>query len=150
MHSSHLLRKGRVSKTNHYYALTLVCHLRRNHLNNLFINRQIIHEMRKLEIEKLITSNTFVLMPNHLHWLIQLSNSLSLSEVVRKFKGRTATLFRKHYREKLWQKGFYDHLIRDDEDLVANARYIVANPLRAGLVKNITDYAYWDSVYLKI
>ncbi len=149
MHSSYLLRKGRVSKINHYYALTLVCHLRKNHLNDLFINRQIILEMRRLELEKFITSNTFVLMPNHLHWLFQLSNTLSLSEVVRRFKGRTAALFRKHHKEKLWQKGFYDHLIRHDEDLVINARYIVANPLRARLVKSVAEFSYWDSVYLE-
>ena len=36
-----------------------------------------------------------------------------------------------------------------DEDLVAVARYIVANPVRAGLVKNVRDYPHWDAVWLE-
>ncbi|MEQ3440861.1 transposase [Pseudoalteromonas sp. BZP1] len=149
MYSTYRLRKGRVSKANHYYAITLVCHSRKNYFNNLFINRQIIREMQNVEQENLLISNTFVVMPNHLHWLFQLSNILSLSEVVRIFKGRTAALFRKHFKQRLWQKGFYDHQIRNEEDLVTNARYIVANPLRAGIISNLADYPYWDSIYVK-
>ncbi|MGH8412134.1 MAG: REP-associated tyrosine transposase, partial [Pseudomonas sp.] len=38
--------------------------------------------------------------------------------------------------------------IRRDEDLPAVARYIVANPLRAGLVEKIGDYPLWDAVWL--
>ncbi|MEM6509152.1 MAG: transposase [Pseudomonadota bacterium] len=149
MNKSYLLRKGRVSVANHYYALTFVCHNRANHLNNFFVNRQIIHQMRQLETEGLINSNTFVLMPNHMHWLIQLSDVYSLSEFVRRFKGRTASIFRKFNQQRLWQKGFYDHQIRDEGDLLSNARYIIANPLRAGLVKDIACYPFWDSTFMK-
>ena len=148
MHRSYLLRKRRVSKANHYYAITLVCHKRNNLLTSLIINRAIINEMRGLEREQLIKSNTFVIMPNHIHWLLQLSDSVTLSEVIRSFKGRSATVYRQFGRQKLWQKGFYDHLIRNTEDLNSCARYIVANPLRANLIKNIADYPYWDSIYL--
>ncbi|MCF6281296.1 MAG: hypothetical protein L3J28_03650 [Candidatus Polarisedimenticolaceae bacterium] len=42
----------------------------------------------------------------------------------------------------------HDRAIRKEEDLVAIARYIVANPLRAGLVKSIKDYPHWDCVWL--
>src|SRR3989344_3545810 len=48
----------------------------------------------------------------------------------------------------LWQHGFHDRAIRRDEDLPAVARYIVANPLRAGLVEKIGDYPLWDAVWL--
>ena len=49
---------------------------------------------------------------------------------------------------RLWQKGYYDHLIRNEEDLIASARYIIANPLRAKLIANVADYPYWDCVYV--
>ena len=42
----------------------------------------------------------------------------------------------------------YDHALRADEDVLAAARYIVANPLRAGLVGSIRDYPFWDAVWL--
>ncbi len=137
MHSSYLLRKGRISKANHYYAITLVCYERKSLLANLIINRAVINEMKKLEKEKQINSNTFVLMPNHIHWLFQLNDIATLSEVIRNFKGRSATAYREFSKQKLWQKGFYDHLVRSDEDLTHCARYIVANPLRAHLIKTL-------------
>jgi hypothetical protein len=47
-----------------------------------------------------------------------------------------------------WQKGFYDRALRSDEDVVVVARYIVANPLRNGLVERIGDYPYWNATWL--
>jgi tRNA U34 5-methylaminomethyl-2-thiouridine-forming methyltransferase MnmC len=45
----------------------------------------------------------------------------------------------------LWQDGFYDHVLRREEDSPAIAAYIVANPVRAGLVKSVTEYSYSGS-----
>ena len=45
----------------------------------------------------------------------------------------------------LWQDGFYDHVLRREEDSLAIAAYIVANPVRAGLVKSVTEYPYSGS-----
>ena len=49
---------------------------------------------------------------------------------------------------KVWQSTYHDHGRRDDEDLRETARYVVANPLRAGLVRSIGDYPHWDAVWL--
>jgi len=51
-------------------------------------------------------------------------------------------------RGPVWQKGYYDHALRDEENLAAVARYIVANPLRAGLARNVADYPLWDAVWI--
>jgi hypothetical protein len=48
----------------------------------------------------------------------------------------------------MWQKGFHDRAIRREEDLRAVARYIIANPLRAGLVRRVHDYPLWDAIWL--
>jgi len=48
----------------------------------------------------------------------------------------------------LWQRGFHDHALRRDEDIEDIARYIVANPLRAGLVRHIGDYPHWDAIWI--
>lgn len=44
----------------------------------------------------------------------------------------------------LWQRGYYDHAIRKDEDAWAAARYIINNPIRACLAVSIGDYPYWS------
>ena len=54
----------------------------------------------------------------------------------------------KSEKRPVWASAYHDHAIRDDEDLRAVARYIVANPLRAGLVKSVADYPFWDAVWL--
>jgi hypothetical protein len=51
-------------------------------------------------------------------------------------------------RGRVWQDGFFDHAVRRDEDVRTIARYIVSNPLRAGLVSNLGDYALWDACWI--
>ena len=86
----------------------------------------------------------FVVMPDHVHWLVQLKDGTNLGEAVRRFKARVSlTLGR-----PVWQRGFHDHALRRDEDIVATARYVVVNPVRAGLVQSIGNYAHWEAVWL--
>jgi REP element-mobilizing transposase RayT len=46
----------------------------------------------------------------------------------------------------LWQKGFHDRAIRTEADLPAIGRYIVTNPVRAGLVSRVGAYPHRDAV----
>jgi REP element-mobilizing transposase RayT len=48
----------------------------------------------------------------------------------------------------VWAPGFHDHALRRDGDLATVARYVVADPVRAGLVRRVGDYPFWDSVWL--
>ena len=48
----------------------------------------------------------------------------------------------------LWQRAYYDRAASKDEDIRQTARYIVANPLRAGLVGDIGDYPHWDCIWM--
>ena len=65
-------------------------------------------------------------------------------------KSRSAIAINKHLRSQgqVWQKGFHDHALRRGGDLLKTARYVVANPLRAGLAKDLGDYPLWDAVWL--
>ena len=86
----------------------------------------------------------FVVMPDDIHWLIQLKASASLSEAVRLYKAKVSLLL----GQRIWQHGFHDHALRAEEDIVGVARYIVANPLRAGLCDKIGHYPYWNAKWL--
>jgi hypothetical protein len=50
--------------------------------------------------------------------------------------------------QPIWQAGFHDRAMRKEENLQAFARYIVANPVRAGLVNRVGDYPHWDAMWL--
>jgi len=47
--------------------------------------------------------------------------------------------------ERLWQEGYYEHVVRKDEVLPELVGYILRNPVRAGLVADPTEYPYWGS-----
>jgi REP element-mobilizing transposase RayT len=91
----------------------------------------------------------WVLMPDHWHGLIELGGRDDISLVMNRFKSVTSKLLRPLMDNRpIWARGFHDRALRKDEDLAAAARYIVANPLRAGLVERICDYPYWNSSWL--
>ena len=89
-------------------------------------------------------------MPDHLHWLVQLQADVSLAEVMQSVKAISShginTL--SGSKASIWQKGYYDHALRREEDIKAMARYVVANPVRAGLVGSIMEYPHWDAVWM--
>ncbi len=100
----------------------------------------------------MVDSFAFVIMPDHLHWLIQLQGNLGLSEIVRRLKGSSARGINLKLGRNgaVWQTGFHDHALRKNEDIRDVARYVVANPLRAGLVEKIGDYPLWDAAWLGV
>ena len=89
----------------------------------------------------------FVLMPDHLHWLLALQ-AASLSGVVRRFKSTSARAIccpAAIDGQRIWQPGYHDHALRRDDDVLGAARYVIANPVRAGLTTSVRDYPHWDA-----
>jgi len=139
--------------------VTTVIHNREEALfKDWFCARAVVKEMRYLHDSERVSSIAWVVMPDHLHyhlhyhlhWLLQLNTEESLSNVMRSLKARSALLINQHRNKTgaVWQKNYYDHAVRQEEDLKGISRYIVANPLRAGLVSYIGDYPFWDAMWL--
>lgn len=85
--------------------------------------------------EHLFDLYAYCFMPDHCHFVIcGLDPYCDLISTVRSFKDKAAVLFRRRGLQGAWQKGFHDHIIRDDEDLRNCANYVLENPVRAGLV----------------
>jgi putative transposase len=137
------LRKGRYSAIGITYHITTVTKNRLPLFRDFRLARIVVCQLKALQDEGLAETLSYVVMPDHLHWLMTLQSG-TLSGVMQLLKGRTARAI----GAPIWQPNYHDHAIRKDEDLRALARYIVANPLRAGLVERIGDYPWWDSVWL--
>ncbi|WP_283786865.1 REP-associated tyrosine transposase [Bermanella sp. WJH001] len=138
------LRKGRTSLSGQYYHLIFSVKQRRPIFTDFIRARYLVHLMHRVDMQARAITLSYVVMPDHVHWLIKL-NADSVSAVVQRLK----SFYTKFEGENIWNKGFNDHGIRSDESLINVARYIVANPLRAGLVDNIGEYPHWDSVWLE-
>lgn len=91
----------------------------------------------------------WVLMPDHWHGLLQLGNE-PLGRIMNRFKACASRALHEScgLDGSPWDRSFHDHALRVDEDIRLVARYIVANPMRAGLVDSVLAYPYWDAVWL--
>ena len=146
----HRLRLGRHSLENQAYLLTTVTERRRPVFSDLGNARVLVREIRRLDEAQEVESLAFVVMPDHLHWLITLPAGRNLGRVMQLLKGRSARAIRlQEDGGALWQAGYHDHALRREEDLRAVARYLVHNPLRAGLATRVGDYPHWDAVWLQ-
>jgi len=143
------LRRGRFSEEGRPYLLTLCTALRHPVFADWRLGRIVVNEMRAVESRGQLESLAWVIMPDHLHWLILLREE-ALGNTMRDFKSSAARQVNqvRGATGALWQVGFHDHAVRRNEDIQALARYIVANPLRAGLVTSVGDYPLWDAVWL--
>ena len=144
------LRKGRYSEPGRIYLLTTVTRERRPIFRDFALARLCIKAMRFEHERGVVNSLALVVMPGHLHWLVEL-NQGDLASLMKLFKCRVTGQSNRHCGQSgsIWQPGYHDHALRKEEDLVEVARYLVANPLRAGLVKKLADYPHWDVVWLE-
>jgi len=121
------LRIGRHSEPGRIYLLTFVTRERMPVFDNWRLGRQVVHVLQR----EAGSADTlcYVVMPDHVHWLMQLTGRKSLSAVVRTVKAASAMRINRMRgsREPLWQKGFHDHALRREEDVRALARYVIAN-----------------------
>jgi REP-associated tyrosine transposase len=128
------------------YFLTICTHERRKWFadgaNVALVHEQILNISRRDEFD--ITAYCY--MPDHLHALVTGgTDDADLGRFVHGAKQRSGWLFSQTERRRLWQKGYYERVLRDEETTPAVVEYIVNNPLRAGLVDRPMDYAHWGS-----
>ena len=146
---SHRLRRGRFSEPGRLYMLTTITHQRKPLFRDFHHARLVVKHLRVSDDIQDCQSLAWVVMPDHLHWLIELKGT-TLATLMRRFKSRSSLALHqagvKH--DPVWQPGYQDRALRREESMVHVARYIVANPLRAGLVRSVREYAHWDAVWL--
>jgi len=147
--TSHRLRIGRFSEPNRIYLITTNTHDRQPIFNDVQLGRLVVWQFRLAQYQGLANSLAWVIMPDHFHWLIELQKG-SLGDLMCQVKSKSTRSVNgvTGRKGRLWQTGFHDRALRKEEDLMKVARYVVANPLRAGLVKRIGDYPLWDAVWV--
>jgi len=85
-------------------------------------------------------------MPDHLHFLaFGMTPSSSLLVLAKSFKQKTAYAYQQETGARLWQKNYYDHVLRASEKSNEVAAYIWMNPVRKGLCKNFVEYPFSGS-----
>ena len=94
-----------------------------------------------------IILDEFIVMPNHIHGIIEFTGTpffkstnreIDLMQIISMFKSRSSNLIcrgmplasqKSTLTNKIWQKSFYEHVIRNEKDLLRIQEYILNNPL---------------------
>jgi putative transposase len=85
----------------------------------------------------------YVIMPDHVHLFVRGDQSFVLSPWVGGLKRAMSVALRS---PRLWQPGFFDHILRSDESYSEKWNYVRENPVRAGLVENAEDWLYQGEI----
>ena len=110
-------------------------------LTNPAIRKEVIESILKFDGERLKVHSA-VIMPNHVHLLLEPFTGYSLSEILKGIKGASAQKVNKFLEtkaNKIWMEESYDHIVRNEKEYFYFIRYIVNNPIRA----NLPSDKYW-------
>jgi len=116
----------------------------------IFLNSKraawIVEMLRTESLPHQFVVDAYCVMPDHLHFLVfgkvPTSNLLVFA---KSFKQKTAFIYQRETGSRLWQKNYYDHVLRANERSNHVAVYIWMNPVRKGLCKNFEEYPFSGS-----
>lgn len=85
----------------------------------------------------------YCFMPDHVHFIISVKGSYSIVDLVAMFKSLASKKGRDFgLQAPIFQSRFYDHFLRVDEELIEKINYIIENPVRKSLVKDLREYPF--------
>ena len=142
-HRKYIRWNGYDYKTANHYFITVVTHNRQNRLG-LIVNQQaVLSEVGNMVWDCIATLHQHfhdieiedaVIMPNHVHFIITNMGDAYIPEVVRRFKAITSYQYHRIERindtKPLWQRNYYDRVIRDEREYMFVRNYIMMNPER--------------------
>jgi putative transposase len=142
------------------YFVTVATYQRERWFTEPALTRVCIEDLHLACRTEGFVLEAFCFMPDHVHVLVSTEESRNLIRLVHRFKQRTGWWFRNRYgagglkasptadrRPTLWQRSFYDHVLRRDEDEPGVVRYILENPVLAGLAPCVGEYPFAWSLH---
>jgi len=129
------------------YFITCCARDRVEHFTDAAVVALVVDAFLETAEEHAMTIVVYCVMPDHLHLLVDGDHDGSdLKAFMKLAKQRAGFRFKQRYGRRLWQDGYYDHILRDEEKTEEVVFYIIANPIRKHIVENVLDYPYWGSM----
>ena len=83
----------------------------------------------------------YCVMPDHVHFIVTaISEGAEFQKMVANWKQRTGYAWSLRHKQRLWQHGYFERVLREKDDPLSLARYIIENPVRARLVEHPMEY----------
>jgi putative transposase len=130
----------------HRYFLTFCTHARREIFSSADDVGLVLGQFQDAAAEERMLITAYCFMPDHAHLLVEGgSESSDCLAFIRRAKQSSAYYYKRRFKQPLWQRYGFERVLRNDEETLCVARYIVENPLRAGLTTRAEDYPFVGS-----
>jgi putative transposase len=128
------------------YFVTLCCARRRPVFADSKKAEWLVQILRRHSVAHGFAVHAYCVMPDHFHALASgLEPESRLLAFIKNLKQTTSREYRKQFQTTLWQKKFYDHILRPRDEAAGVAAYIWMNPVRKGLCKDPWEYPHSGS-----
>ena len=132
------------------YSVTISTDDRHPALRTEPVLRICLHALKDACERQYVQVLAYCFMPDHAHLLLEGSAKSNLIDFMKRFKQLSGFAYKTETGRQLWQKGYYDHIVRREEDLEGIARYIFENPCRAGIVSDPGSYPNSSGRYFEL
>jgi putative transposase len=130
----------------HFYFITICCFKRQN-IFTAARHCAILAFLQQECNQRHFALNAYCVMPDHLHFLCEgLQPTSDLLHFLTSFRIKTSRYFARNGQGAVWQRGFYDHILRENEPAQYVAWYIWLNPVRKQLVSKPQEYPFAGSL----
>jgi hypothetical protein len=128
--------------------LTVTTDQHRAFFSDWRVGRACVRELRTLHRFGIVTSLTWVLLPDSLRWLT-VTHHYPLPYIMQRFKSRSALMVNRvlNRRGPVWHYGFDCVPVQSHNELTTIGKAILDIPIRTGLARTIGDYPLWDALW---
>jgi putative transposase len=104
----------------------------------------MIDVLRSLVAERKFELHDFVVMPDHVHFLLTVADEMTIEKAMHLVKGRFSHRLSHElgYKGEVWQRGFSEVQVIGSESFEKHREYIAQNPVKAGLASAINEYPF--------
>ena len=133
------------------YFVTQCCHERRRHFSGSGRCEWLLSQILSISAANSFAIPAYCIIPDHLHLLVEgLSATADFLNFMKSLKIKTSREFAINNDTPLWQKKYFDHILRPRESMDAVAWYIWLNPVRARLERAPGLYPFAGSFTTEI
>ena len=142
-------RLPRIFTNNPLCFVTLCTYCRRKVLATNSVNNPLVELAKRAHTQHNIAVGRYVIMPDHLHLFVRGPDDFQLGQWIGMLKQHLAKAIESSETSRpLWQRGFFDYLLRSEESYGQKWNYVRENPVRAGLVERAEDWPYAGEIVI--
>ena len=135
----------------HRYSLTFCTDGRRRAFVDAAAVELVTQQLVRAASEHKFAVIAYCFMPDHVHLLCEgVADDSDCKRFIKTFKQYSGYYYSQRYHKTLWQRYGFEHVLRDDEVSSTVAKYILANPVRAGLAATVEEYPYVGSLMYQL